>query len=126
MVADNIDEQDLPLDPATERVRRKLTRLLIVSIGIMMVGLMTVLGAVVYKVMDKSTPKADPSTAMEGLSADSGPLESTLDLPGGSEVKSATLDGSNILLHIAAKGEADFLLVYGIAEGRVLARVILD
>jgi hypothetical protein len=44
---DDLDEK--PLDPEMEKVRRKMVRLLAVSIGVMFIGLMTVLGAIVYK-----------------------------------------------------------------------------
>ena len=44
---DDLDEK--PLDPEMEKVRRKMVRLLAVSIGIMFIGLVTVLGALVYK-----------------------------------------------------------------------------
>ena len=33
------DDNEKPLDPATEKVRRKMVRLLAVSIGVMMMGL---------------------------------------------------------------------------------------
>jgi hypothetical protein len=52
MEMSQINEDDLeekPLDPEMEKVRRKMVRLLAVSIGIMFIGLMTVLGAIVYK-----------------------------------------------------------------------------
>src|SRR5690606_39955979 len=47
-----------PLDPAVERVRRKMMRLMLVSIGIMMVGLMAVVGAIVYKLGSSETQLA--------------------------------------------------------------------
>lgn len=51
------DEQPEPvLDPAMERVRRKMIRLLAVSIGVMLIGLMAVLIAVVYKINRKPEP----------------------------------------------------------------------
>ena len=43
------DLEEKPLDPEMEKVRRKLARLMVVSIGIMLVGVMAVLVAVVYK-----------------------------------------------------------------------------
>ena len=45
---DDLDEK--PLDPEMEKVRRKMVRLLAVSIGVMFIGLMAVLGAIVYKI----------------------------------------------------------------------------
>ena len=46
----DLDGEEQPLDPAMERVRRKMIRLLAVSIGIMVIGLMAVLAAIVYKI----------------------------------------------------------------------------
>ncbi|MCU0830051.1 MAG: fimbrial protein [Rhizobiaceae bacterium] len=54
-------EDDKPLDPAIEAVRRKLARLLIVSIGIMLAGVLAVLGAVVYKIRDGGGTRAEGS-----------------------------------------------------------------
>ena len=42
-------EDEAPLDPAAARLRRKLVRLLFVSGGIMMLGLIAVFAAIVYK-----------------------------------------------------------------------------
>ena len=53
---ENIDAEK-PLDPAMERVRRRLARLMVVSIGVMLVGLMAVLAAVVYKSSDSGSPE---------------------------------------------------------------------
>jgi len=50
MRQENDTDEEQPLDPAMERVRRKMVRLMVISIGIMMVGLMAVLGAIVYKI----------------------------------------------------------------------------
>jgi hypothetical protein len=48
--------EEAPLDPAAERVRRKMVRLLAVSIGIMFVGLFAVLAAIVWQVGEASAP----------------------------------------------------------------------
>ena len=45
-------EEEKPLDPEMEKVRRKMVRLLVVSIGIMILGVMAVLAGVVYKVIE--------------------------------------------------------------------------
>jgi hypothetical protein len=55
--------EDEPLDPAMERVRTKMVRLLAVSIGTMMVGLFAVLFAVIYKANDG--PEALPSAVLD-------------------------------------------------------------
>ncbi|MGI9356281.1 MAG: hypothetical protein ACR2PF_14110 [Rhizobiaceae bacterium] len=46
----NDDHDEEPLDPQVEAIRRKMMRLLMISSGTMMIGLMAVLLAIVYKV----------------------------------------------------------------------------
>lgn len=53
-------DQDTELDPAMERVRRKLTRLLAVSAGIMGLGFLAVLVAVIYRVSEDAASISDP------------------------------------------------------------------
>ncbi len=43
--------QDLPLDPAVERVRKKLMRLMIISIAITLILMLAVLFGIVYKII---------------------------------------------------------------------------
>ena len=89
-------EEEEPLDPATERVRRKMVRLLIVSIGIMVVGLMAVFGAIIYKIGERSetatseTPPAHTALAVP----DSANYIGTIDIPQGAEIHSTSLHGS--------------------------------
>ncbi|MFZ1813968.1 MAG: fimbrial protein [Rhizobiaceae bacterium] len=125
-----IDEQesDKPLDPATEKVRKKMVRLLAVSIGIMMVGLMAVLGAIVYKISGKpETAEGDNLQARNGSAV---PVEpgyvGRIDLPPGAEIVSESLDGSNILLRVRLEDNRSQLLVYNLAEDRIVARVAID
>ena len=44
------DEQEAPLDPAFEKVRRKMVRLLIISSSVIILGLMAVVYSIVYRV----------------------------------------------------------------------------
>lgn len=48
--------EEAPLDPAAERVRRKMVRLLAVSIGIMFIGVFAVLAAIVWQLGEATTP----------------------------------------------------------------------
>ena len=43
------DEEEKPLDPAVEKVRRKLVRFVAINLGLLFVALMAVVGAIVYK-----------------------------------------------------------------------------
>ena len=43
------DEEEKPLDPAVEKVRRKLVRFVAINLGLLFVALMAVVAALVYK-----------------------------------------------------------------------------
>jgi hypothetical protein len=43
------DNEEKPLDPAVEKVRRKLVRFVAINLGLLFLALMAVLAAVVYK-----------------------------------------------------------------------------
>lgn len=102
-----IDENaNTPPDPAFERVRRKMVRLLAVSIGTMIIGVMAVLAAVVYRTGD----------ARE--SAGGGPVP--LVLPHTGEVVETSLDGDRLMLRLRGQGEE--LLVFDRRSGELLSR----
>ncbi len=112
-------EEDKPLDPEMEKVRRKMVRLLVVSIGVMFLGVMAVLGGVVYKIID-----GDGSQVAEARSvSDGGPLEMTAQLPSGFSVDSVSLDGSNILFFGRDNGGRQQALVFDMDSGRLAARI---
>jgi len=127
MTAYDDNEEDKPLDPAVERVRRKMLRLMVVSVGIMMVGLMAVLGAIVYKFSGDSetTPRESLSAGSAGVPITPG-FEGRIDLPDGSEIVSSSLDGGNILLRVRQAEEGERLLVYSLGEDRIIATVTID
>ena len=103
----DLPDDEAPLDPATERLRRKMVRLLAVAIGTMLVGVMAVLGAVVYKVN-----KVGPPVAATG--------QITLALPAGTRIESMALDGGEALLRLS--GGSDDLVRIDLATGTIIAR----
>lgn len=106
------DEAEAPLDPAVERLRRKMVRLLAVSIGVMMIGVMAVLAAVVYKAMSPGYRQA-----LDGA-------EIALALPAGADIRSVSLDGDRALVH-AATAEGDRLYLISLDDGAILATYTL-
>ena len=85
-------QEDEPLDPAVERVRVKLARLMVVSIGTLLVGVLAVLGAVIYRGSDDgSTPVGTgsrdislvPGATLRGADLSPNGLLLTIDLPDG-------------------------------------------
>ncbi len=116
-------EDEKPLDPAMERVRVKMVRLLAVGVGIMMIGVMAVLGAVVYKVSSRS--QASASRAVESWGIAQG-FSGRVGLPAGSQLVSADLDGERILLMLLHGDGRQEMLVYSLADDRIVARVAIE
>lgn len=114
------DQEEKPLDPAMENVRRKMVRLQIVSGAIMFVSLMAVFGAVVYKAT-RSESKETAITA-SGVPSDA-PLTSILSLPLGFKVQSTSFSAGQILFYgetVEGKRKA---LVFDLRTGRTVADV---
>ena len=100
-------EDEKPLDPAMERVRRKLARLMAVSIGIMLVGLMAVLGTVVYKSAGSGAPQ--------------GVAEAVIDLPEGFAVTDTAVSDNRILFYGTQGGNDVRILIYDAQSGAPIA-----
>lgn len=118
------DEAEKPLDPATEKVRRKMVRLLAVSIGIMFVGLMAVLGAIVYKfsqTSDRAPAQAQSIAVPQSLEEIAG----TVALPAGAQINSTDLDGNRVLFDVSLPDGKRELLVWDIVAGRYAAKLSL-
>ena len=90
-----------------EKVRRKLARLMVVSIGIMLVGLMAVLGAVVYK-----------SGAGSGTGA---VARASLELPAGFTVTDTAVSDSRILFFGSEAAGERRVLIFDTASGKLVA-----
>jgi hypothetical protein len=120
MNANTTDAEDKPLDPAVERVRRRMMRLMAVSVVIMMTGLIAVIGAIVYKLQargDAGAPAAPGAAAIEGRIA----------LPKEARVVSSSLSGGDLLLVVdPGGGQRLQFWVYRIAENRIAAKISID
>jgi hypothetical protein len=115
------DQDEKPLDPAMENVRRKMVRLMIVSGTVMVVSLMAVFGAIVYKAM---RPAAKSPAAM-GVPSDA-PASASVALPAGFVVQLTSLSGTQMLFYgVAASGQRQ-AIVFDYATGHVVATVSLS
>ncbi|MDF1607979.1 hypothetical protein PZ897_07315 [Hoeflea sp. YIM 152468] len=125
-----INESDLdekPLDPEMEKVRRKMVRLLAVSIGIMFIGLMTVLGALVYK-FTRSDASATAIASASGPSAtvpSDAPVEGVASLPEGFAIESVSLDGPRIGFFGRAADGSRRLIIHDISVGRIVSDIVV-
>ncbi|UTO28106.1 hypothetical protein [Bartonella harrusi] len=116
----DIHPQDQALDPAVERVRKKLMRLMIISISITLILILAVLFGVIYKIIatDSTSQKTKP------LFAQSTPQETvhhTLSLPEKAQILSQSLSGHNIVLKILTpEGQTKFM-IYNYYTGALIA-----
>jgi cytoskeletal protein RodZ len=143
--------QEPPLDPAMERVRRKMIRLLIISIGIMVIGLIAVLSAVVYKInqapdtaesetaqsdIPGQSPGADiPGQAVkkdaqaqntENKAAELPPMvESQLELAPGTRLLSQSLSGNLVSLETLLPDGGTEIMIYDYRQSRFVGRMRL-
>jgi hypothetical protein len=122
-------EDDEPLDPAVERVRQKMARLQLVSLGIMFFGLFAVFAVIIYKVWyepDDTAPSiASENQAMVPGSTEAAALASgAITLPEGSRVLSTDIDGSNLKVRFSVSGEQSLWIV-DLQNLTVLAKIEL-
>lgn len=116
-------QEDEPLDPVMENVRRKMVRLQLVSGGIMFVSLMAVLIAVVYKVRSQPAPAPAAISASAGFAVPADqPLSATVHLPPGFAVQSVSQSGSQILFY-GTLNAVRKVMIFDLSVGRVVADV---
>ena len=110
--ASAIGDEDKPLDPAVERVRRKMMRLMAISVGIMMIGLMAVLIAIVYKISARGTQAAPVG----------GTFETVLPIPAGGRIVSQSLSGDRLTLLVEHSGRQTIFL-FDTATRKIVGRI---
>ena len=99
MSASEIEEE--PLDPKVEAIRVKMVRLLMVSGGIMMLGLMTVLIAIVYKI-NQGNEQAVARVVDRG----------TITLPANAQLMDTALDGNRMMFTIKRADGTQAIQIY--------------
>ena len=129
-MANQIDE-DEPLDPVMEKVRVKMVRLLGISIGLMLLALITVLGAVVYKISqgsETSETETEADNTQPNLQTTNNIvlLENLeVDVPEGARVISSNLSSGNLLLDLRLSDGARQFWIVDLQSGDVKSRVSL-
>ncbi|QND48008.1 hypothetical protein HB780_20380 [Rhizobium lusitanum] len=117
------DQEEKPLDPALESVRRKMVRLQIVSAAVMVVSLMAVFGAVVYKTM--RAPAKPAGAAASNIPSDA-PVSVTAALPQGFTVQSTSLSGNQVLFYGTLASGQRQAVVFDYGIGRIVATISLS
>lgn len=93
-------------------------RLLLVSGGIMMLGLIAVFAAIVYKLNESGSASRPPAAR---LSAEA-PVDGSISIPPGYRLIGTALDGERALLSLEAPDGASTLMVIDLATGAELSR----
>ncbi|MBX3597499.1 MAG: fimbrial protein [Rhizobiaceae bacterium] len=114
------DNDEKPLDPAVENVRRKMIRFMGVNLGLLFLALMAVLGAIVYK----SRNAVPEPTVANGLSvpAQGGLVEGKIPLPAGARIVSQSLSGTQLSIYVEEAAEQRVIYVFDTAAGRMVGR----
>lgn len=100
---------DAPLDPAVERVRRKLLRFAIVNIGILFLALALVVAALAWR-------------SVSAAKAPAAFVEAELALPQGAQVSSHAVSPTEISLFATLPNGAGAVFVFARADGRLVGR----
>lgn len=117
-------DDDKPLDPEMEKVRRKMVRLLGISLGIMFIGVMAVLAAVVYKI---NTAEDDVVVDPAMLSEIPGLISSNLEviLPVGFSTTSFDLDGARGAISGTTSDGKQHILIIDLKSGEIISDILL-
>ncbi|OCP08024.1 MULTISPECIES: hypothetical protein [unclassified Ensifer] len=115
------DQEDKPLDPAMENVRRKMVKLQLVSAGVMLVMLMAVLGTIVYKLT--RTDETAPVQTATAVVPSEAPVNAVAALPAGFTVTNVALSGGQVLFYGNLPGAEPRAIVFDIGAGRIVADI---
>jgi hypothetical protein len=113
------EEEEKPLDPNIEKVRRKLIRFMGINLGLLFIAVMVVVAALVYKSRSAVAPKQPASE----LPVPSGaPLAGDIVLPVGARVVSQSLSGNRVSIDAELADGSRTIFVYDIAENRMIGQ----
>jgi hypothetical protein len=120
----DLDLDDKPLDPAVERVRRKLVRFMAINLGLLFLALMAVVLAIVYRWTRNPEPEATPTAETAAIPQGDARIQA-VPLPEGTRVTGQSLSGNCVALDTIEATGARVLVIYDFAAGRIVARVSL-
>ncbi|MBZ9796324.1 fimbrial protein [Mesorhizobium sp. ES1-4] len=114
------EDQEKPLDPEIAKVRSRLIRFMAINLGLLLLALMVVIAAIVYK-SRKATPESPPLAGDIQVPAGE-PLSGDIVLPVGSRVISQSLSGNRLSVDAELADGGHAIFVYDIAERRMIGR----
>ncbi|ALE03054.1 hypothetical protein [Bartonella ancashensis] len=118
-------EQEAALDPAVERVRKKLMYLMISFVSITLILILAVLAAIIYKILVPQSEKilktpahTDPHSIHKKIPQIA---QYTIPLPKGAKIISQSLSETALVLRIIMPDGQTKLIVYNYYTGEILA-----
>ncbi len=96
-------EEEKPLDPAAEKLRRKMLRLMVISLGSMFIGIFAVLFAIVYKMNNSAVASTS--------------IETSISLPEGFEIEETSLGDDLIVFRGVHADGSRQLVLFDLANG---------
>lgn len=127
MNGDTAQDEEKPLDPEMEKVRKKLVKFSSVFMGLNMVAIMAVLGAVLYKigVFGDDSEDAASSSITAVVPVEPG-FEKVIDLPDGTRVLSASEQNGRVMLNLRFSDGASAIWFYDIASGQISGKLSIQ
>lgn len=124
MAAEEPIEEEKPLDPEIEKVRKKLIKFSSVFMGLNMVALMAVLGAIVYKIGGFGDEEKTVEQSANNLSVPVEPgFEQIIDLPDGATILSASEQNGRVLLNLRFSGGGSAIWFYDIKSNQISGKL---
>lgn len=120
-------DDEPPLDPATEKVRRKMAKFIAVFMSINLVALMAVLGAIVYKLggygaAETAAPDTATNSAATPVWRD---FERAIDLPEGAAIVSASENNGRVVLNLKLADGSAALWFYDVGRDAVTGKLAI-
>ncbi|MCP9229543.1 fimbrial protein [Mesorhizobium sp. M1340] len=114
------EDEEKPLDPEVEKVRRKLVRFVAINLGLLFLALMVVIAALVYKA--RNAPPAAPPLTSDFQVPIGEPVNGDIVLPVGARVISQSLSGNHLSIDAELPDGSRAIFVYDITERRIVGR----
>jgi len=106
-----------PLDPAAQRLQTRMRRLILISSLTMVLGLMSVFVAILYRINRSDETRTDKIPALA--------LTHSIEIPSSHTILSATISNGRIIVHLRADGR-DSIRIFDAGSGKPLGSVALD
>ena len=126
-MTNQIDEEEAPLDPVMERVRKKMIRLLVISMGTIFISLMVVVYTIVYKIntLPEDAEEEAFNSSQIQASFNVADFQETIELnaPVGAELTSSQLEGNLLVLQFRLPNSQTEVRIVNLLSGEVVSTV---